>query len=410
MLVARMPFNPLCSWKKAQSPRLDREVEDDVSFGQSLLLGIIGLSVLAFVIWASVFRIDQVARAVGEVIAKSRIQVIQAVDGGVLSDLYVREGDRVEAGQLIARLDPARIGAAVREIEARLAALEAKATRLRAEVIGADELIFSEAVQGFPELARVERALFTQRIVGHAATVQNLVVAVRLAREELVLVEQLDKSGDVNRTEKIRTEKALNEAEAQLINKKNQYLEDLRIELATVEDEIAQSEQKLAQRRQQMADSQFRSRVPGLVKNIRVTTVGGVLGAGEELMQIVPVNDELLVEAKIRPADISMVRVGQKATLRFDPFDYTIYGSVVGEVVYVSPDTLKEQSSSGEEIYYRAHIALASQSPVRTTAGRELEILPGMTAQVDIRSGDRTVMNYLLKPLRKTLAESLGEL
>jgi hypothetical protein len=126
-------------------------------------------------------------------------------------------------------------------------------------------------------------------------------------------------------------------------------------------------------------------------------------------MQIVPADDERLVEAKLRPTDISMVAVGQTATLRFDPFDYTIYGSVPGEVVYVSPDTLKEETARGEEIYYRVHVTLGSTQPVRTSAGRALHISPGMTAQVDIRSGDRTLMAYLLKPLRKTLAESLGE-
>lgn len=379
------------------------------AWGRSLLLWTLLLGFVAFLAWAMVFRIDQVARASGEVIASSRIQVIQAVDGGVLAELLVREGDRVEPGQLIARLDQTRIGAAVKEIEARLAALEAKATRLRAEVVGADALDFPPEVTAFPEQARVEAALFTQRRRGLAEELRTLEVAVRLAGEEAALVAGLSRSGDANRSEQISAERALNEAEARLVNRRNQYLEEVRVELTAVEDEIAQNEQQLTQRRQQLADSLFRARVPGLVKNIRVTTVGGVLRAGEELMQIVPVDDERLIEAKVRPADISMVRIGQSATLRFDPFDYTIYGSVPGEVVHVSPDTLKEETGRGEEIYYRVHVTLGAAQPVRTSAGRVLEILPGMTAQVDIRSGDRTLMAYLLKPLRKTLAEALGE-
>ena len=375
----------------------------------SLLIWAFFLGFCTFLAWATVFRIDQVARAAGEVIASSRIQVIQAVDGGVLSELLVREGDRVERGQLIARLDPTRLRASVGEIEARLAGLKAKATRLRGEIVGAARLDFPPEVASFPEQARVEAALFAQRRQGFEEEIGTLEVALRLAGEEAGLVAELVDSGDSNRSEQLRAERALNEAQAKLVNRRNEYFEELRVALAAAEDEIAQNEQQLAQRRQQLEDSFFRARVPGLVKNIRVTTVGGVLRPGEELMQIVPVDDERLVEAKIRPADISMVAVGQTATLRFDPFDYTIYGSVPGEVVYVSPDTLKEETARGEEIYYRVHVTLGPAQPVRTSAGRAIEILPGMTAQVDIRSGDRTLMAYLLKPLRKTLAESLGE-
>ncbi len=375
---------------------------------QSILLYLLAGGFLLFLIWASVFRIDQVARTSGEVIASSRVQVIQSVDGGVLAELKVREGDRVARDQVIARLDQTRIGAAVKEIEARLSALKAKATRLRAEVTDAKSLDFPPEVLRFPELAEVEQALFRQRRQGFAEEVRTLKVAVKLAAEEIGLIEKLAKSGDVNRSEVIRAERALNEAEAKLVNRQNKYLEDVRIELAKVEDEMAQNEQILTQRRQQLEDSVFTALMPGIVKNIRVTTVGGVLRAGEELMQIVPVEDDLIIEAKVSPADIALVRTGQKATIRFDPFDYTIYGSIPGEVVYVSADTLKEETRQGEEIYYRVHLKIGA-NPVTTTAGRALDILPGMTAQVDIRSGDRTLMAYLLKPLRKTLTESLGE-
>ena len=155
-------------------------------------------------------------------------------------------------------------------------------------------------------------------------------------------------------------------------------------------------------------DSSFIALVPGIVKNIRVTTVGGVLRAGEEIMQIIPVDDDLIIEAKVSPADIARVHEGLEATIRFDPFDYTIHGGVKGTVTYVSADTLKEDTPQGEEIYYRVHVSPTSL-PVTTTTGRELEIMPGMTAEIDIRTGDRALMDFLLKPLRKTLSESFGE-
>ncbi|NRB40470.1 MAG: HlyD family efflux transporter periplasmic adaptor subunit [Pseudomonadales bacterium] len=374
----------------------------------SLVLGLLLFALVLFVAWASVFRIDEVARASGEVIASSRVQIIQAVDGGVLASLEVKEGDRVEAGQILARLDETRVGAAMKEIDARLSALKAKATRLRGEASDAKVLIFAEDLQRFPELLEVEQALFKQRRMGLGEELRTLRVSVTLAREEADLVAGLSATGDVNRSEVIRAERALNDAEAKLINRKNKYLEESRGELTKAEDAIAQNEQILTQRQQQLADSVFKAKVPGIVKNVRVTTVGGVLRGGEELMQIVPIDDDLIVEAKVSPADIARVRPGLQATLRFDPFDYTIYGGVIGEVLYVSADTLKEESPNGVEVYYRVHVVSKSQ-PVVSTTGRVLNILPGMTAQLDIRTGDRTVMDFLLKPIRKTLSQSFGE-
>ena len=374
----------------------------------SIVLWVLLLGLISFTIWASIFRIDQVARSTGEVISSSRVQIIQAVDGGVLSTLNVREGDNVAKGQILATLDKTRIGAAVKEVDVRLSALKAKATRLRAEVVGTKILTFPADVLRFPDLVKVENALFKQKITGLFEELRTLKVAVELAQEESNLIKRLSGSGDVNRIEVIRSARALNEAQAQLINRKNEYLEQVSVDLTNAEDDIAQNAQILTQRQQQLSDSVFTALLPGIVKNVRVTTLGGVLRAGEELMQIIPVDDDLIIEAKVRPADIAQVQKGLQATIRFDPFDYTIYGGVIGEVVYVSGDTLKEETGQGEERYYRVHVTVKTK-PVTTTSGRTLEILPGMTAQVDIKTSERTVLHYLLKPLRKTLSESFGE-
>ncbi|OPX55193.1 hemolysin secretion protein D [Oceanospirillum multiglobuliferum] len=367
-----------------------------------LLAGFIG-----FVAWANSFYIDQVARATGEVISSSRVQIIQAVDAGVLSQLNVREGDQVKAGQVLAQFDQVRLDAYVKEIEARYFALKAKAVRLRAEVTGQKKLVFPAFFAAYSEQVQVEQALFEQRRTGLNEELRVLNDAIELAREEVSLVKKLSRSGDVNRSEVIRVERALNETETKYIVRKNRYLEESSTELTKVENEIAQNEQILTQRKQQLDDSVFTAPVSGIVKNIRVTTVGGVLRAGEELMQIIPVDEDLVIEAKVSPVDIALVRSGLETTIRFDPFDYTIYGGVQGEVIYVSADTLKEESAKGEEIYYRVHVSF-KRSTV-TTTGRSLEILPGMTAQLDIKTGERTVMEYLLKPLRKTLSEAFGE-
>ena len=376
---------------------------------QGWLLMAVFIAVATFGVWASLFRIDEVARATGEVIASSRVQIIQSVDGGVLEQLLVKEGDRVAPGQLLARLEQTRLGASVGEVETRLFALQARATRLRAEVIGERQLVFqADLIERSPETARVEEALFKQRQLGLEEELRTMRVAVSLAQKELRLVEQLYSNGDASGSELLRVQRGLNEAEARLVNRRNKFLEDARLELVKAEDDIAQNGQTLTLRKQQQQDSVFSAMVPGIVKNIRVTTVGGVLRPGEELMQIIPVDDELMIEAKVSTADIARVVPGLEATVRFDTFDYTIFGGVKGEVAYVSADSLKEETNRGMDIYYRVRVKPASH-PVTSTTGRVLEVLPGMTAQVDIRTGERTVMDYLLKPLRKTLSESFGE-
>lgn len=365
--------------------------------------------VIAFVAWASLFTIDEVARAQGEVITRSRVQVIQSVDGGVLMELLANEGDRVSPGQVLARLDPTHFAATVAEAEARLHALRAKATRLRAEVVGSETLqLDPEIVAHAPDIAEVEIALFEQRRDALQEELRIQGDAVAISRRELDLVKDLSRRGDASGSEMLRAERSLNEAEASLARRRNQFYEEARQELTRMEDEIAQNDQLLIRRRQEQESSVFVARMAGVVKNIRVTTVGGVLRAGEELMQIVPVDDDLLIEAKVAPADIARIQAGLPATIRFDPFDYTIHGSVAGVVTYVSADTLKEETARGIEIYYRVRIAPAAV-PVTTTTGRQLEITPGMTAQLDIRTGERSLMSYLLKPIRKTLTSALRE-
>ena len=377
--------------------------------GHRPVLIVITLAVVAFLAWAALLQIDEVARATGEVITSNRIQVIQSVDGGVLNELLVREGDQVQPGQVLARLKQTRFASSVDEIQIHLYSLRAKVARLRAEVVGDEELVFAEELaQRAPATTRVEQALFAQRRTGLSEELRTLKVAEDLARRELSLVQKLVKDGNASGAERLRAERGMNDAQAKLINRRNRFLEEARLELTTTENEIAQNEQLLIRRLEEQADSVFTALVPGIVKNIRITTVGGVLGRGEELMQIVPIEDELLIEARISPSDIASVQPGLAANLRFDPFDYTIYGAAPAEVTYVSADTLKEQSEQGMAVYYRAHLKPVG-FPVRTTTGRVLKLVPGMTVQVDIRTGRRSLMDVLLKPLRKTLDQSFGE-
>ncbi len=374
----------------------------------SLVLWLLIALVIAAFAWAMLARVDQVTRATGSVIASSRVQVIQAVDGGALADIRVKEGDRVERGQILAQLEQARSAASVAEVDAKLAALKAQAIRLRAEVTDAGEPVFPPELAAFPDVLTTQRALWRQKRGNLQEELRTLKVAVDLATEDANLVDKLAASGDVSRSEQIRAKRALNEAQAQMVNRRNKYFQDARTELAKIEDDLGQVEQVRTQRAQQLIDTVIKAPVAGIIKNVRITTQGGVLRAGEELLQIVPIDDQLVVEAKVKPSEIAQIKPGLAANVRFDPFDYTVYGSVVGKVIYVSADTLKEDTRAGEQTYYRVHVA-TSAAPVRTQTGHVLDVLPGMTAQVDIRTGDRSMMDYLLKPLRRTMNESLGE-
>lgn len=390
-----------------QSPVRRRRSPDGRNTISIVLWLLIALVIAAFA-WAMLARVDQVTRATGSVIASSRVQIIQAVDGGALADIKVKEGDRVERGQILAQLEQTRSAASVAEVDAKLAALKAQAIRLRTEVTDGGEPVFPPELAAYPDVLATQRALWRQKRSNLQEELRTLKVAVDLATEDAALIDKLATSGDVSRSEQIRAKRALNEAEAQMVNRRNKYFQDARIEMAKIEDELGQVEQVRTQRAQQLIDTVIKAPVAGIIKNVRVTTQGGVLRAGEELLQIVPIDDQLVVEAKVRPSEIAQIKPGLPANIRFDPFDYTVYGAVTGKVIYVSADTLKEDTRAGEQTYYRVHVA-TSAAPVRTQIGQVLDVLPGMTAQVDIRTGDRSMMDYLLKPLRKTMAESLGE-
>jgi adhesin transport system membrane fusion protein len=225
------------------------------------------------------------------------------------------------------------------------------------------------------------------------------------------MVERLVASGDASQVELLRARRAATEAESALANRRNKYMQEVSTELAKVREDYEQVEQQVTQKRQQLANSVINSPMSGIVKNVKFTTLGGVLRGGDELLQVVPVDDQMIVEAKVLPRDIALIRPGLKATVKFDAYDYTVFGIVDGEVTYVSADTMRDDSQKADSsaaTYYRVHIRTTAAGPV-TRTGRQIEVLPGMTAQVDIRTGQRSLLTYLLKPVTKTLAEAFTE-
>ncbi|MEI8304315.1 MAG: HlyD family efflux transporter periplasmic adaptor subunit [Burkholderiales bacterium] len=365
------------------------------------------LVIIGFIAWANWAEIDQITRAPGQAIASSRNQVVQAPEGGVLAELLVREGSSVRRGQLLFRFERNKAEAGSLEAEAKVVALKAAVARLRAELLGGKP-VFGPELRRYPEFTATQQALFDKRQSALAEELAALARSQSLVRDELEMNLPLLRTGDVSRAEVLKLQRQLAEIEGQITNRRNKYLQDSQTEFAKAQEDLAAAEQVLAQRREQLGYTEVRAPMDGVVRNVRLTTVGGVARPGEEILQIVPVEDSFLFEAKVRPADAAFVKTGLPATVKLDAYDYTIYGSLPGEVTYISVDTLSEDNRANEQPYYRVQIRTTARNLVAAN-GRRIDIQPGMTASIEIRTGSNTVLRFLLKPVIKTLHEALGE-
>jgi len=372
-----------------------------------ILIWASAIAIGGFLLWASWAELDQITRANGQVIASSRNQVIQSPEGGVLSEMLVREGAPVKRGQLLARFDKTKTEAGYLESLAKAAALKATFSRLNAEVFGGKPK-FPPELENYPEFRANQLALFDKRQAAVRDEVAALEKSKKLIREELEMTLPLLKTGDVSRSDVLRLQRQVVDIEAQITNRRNKYLQDSQAELGKAEEDLAGVLQIVTQRKEQLDFTEIRSPMDGVVRNIQLTTLGGVARPGEEIMQIVPVDDDLIIEVKVKPADIAFVKPGLPATVKLDAYDYSIYGTLDGKVIYISADTLNEVARSNEQPYYRVQIKTSIHNLVSKNNER-IDVQPGMTATVDIKTGKKTVLNYLTKPITKTISESMGE-
>ena len=377
------------------------------AYRPSRMLGIVILSVVLFVAWAAWFDIDQTVRAQGQLIPGGRTQVIQVVDGGVLSEIRVQEGDTVKAGQVLAVLEPDRAKASFDEAQAKHTALRVVLRRAQAEAAGTAP-VFGKEFAAYPDLVAAQQKLYLQRLQSLHDALAMQQEAMALAKEELQMNERLLAGGDISRVEVLRARRQVSDIQSRILDIRNKYLQDARAEAAKQEEEISSQRYRQEDRRYALAQTQLAAPVDGVVKYLRVTTVGGVLRAGDELMQISPTDGESLLELKVNPADIAQLRTGMQANIRLDAYDYAIYGSVQGELVYISSDTLQEQGPNGQaQIFYRARVRVLPKA-----ANPKLQpvvLKPGLTATVDILTGQRSVLNYLMKPITRGLTGALNE-
>ncbi len=365
------------------------------------------LVVILVIAWASVARIDQVTRAQGQVIASARTQEVQTPEGGRITQLYVKEGQHVQRGELLAVLEKERASAAVGDSASKIAALQITLARLQAEMTG-QALQFDASLHTYRDFIDNQTALYKRRRQAIEMDISTLQQMRQLAQEELTMNQPLLAKGDVSRADMIRLQRQVADLDAQIVNRQNRYWQETQTQMTEAQEKLSSEQEQFRDRSQTLKNTDLTSPVNGIVKNIRMNTIGGVIKSGETLIEILPTDTEQVTEVKISPTDIAFVQVGQAANIKLDAYDYTIFGHLQGKVSYISPDTLIEESRNGPMPFYRVQLKVDTTQP-RLGRSREIQIVAGMTAMVEIKAKNRTVLSYLTKPITKVLAESMGE-
>ena len=407
------------------------------------LLYLVTLVLLLLVIWSYFAEIDEVAKGDGKVIPSQQLQVLQSYDGGIVQEILVREGQAVKAGQVLLKVDPTRFMSSLEENTTQFAALAAKVQRLSALTQGNVLRFNRELRERAPTVVDNERKLYNsnlaeldevaagsdsrimqrrQDVEEERANLSQYQNVLSLSKKELAVTKPLLASGAVSEIEILRLERQIvelegniakskvaikrglnaieeeiikkEEARLKLVNRWNQALTDATAEMATLQQSQTSLEDVVSQ-------AALRSPINGTVQRLLINTVGGVITPGSAVVEIVPQDDQLIVEAKVSPKDIAFIREGQQAILKFSAYDFTIYGGMSAEVQHISADAITNEK---DETYY-----LVRLETKKSIANEALEILPGMIVQVDILTGKKTVLNYILSPLFNVTASALRE-
>lgn len=411
-----------------------------------------GVLVLVGGLWAALFDIDEITRGDGRVITTRQVQQVQNLEGGIVSRILVHEGQTVAQGEVLFQLDEVRFSSAFREGEQSALGLKAKVARLDAEVRGAQPGMPAEVQKTAPALAANELAVHQARqreLNGKVAVLHEQLIQRRqevlelesrrdnardqiaLLKKEITITAPLVKAGAVSEVELLRLERdlsrlrmdhdgallalprtqaAVQEAIRKVEDSRAQFRAQAAGELSSARNELAKVSESVTGLEDRLARTQVKAPVKGIVKLINNKTAGGVVQPGTSLAEIVPLDDAMLIETRIRPQDIAFVHAGQKVRVRLAAYDTSIFGPLDGRVEFVSPDSVQAQAAPGQpggEAYYIAHIRAASAAIVYR--GKALPVIPGMTGEVDILTGRRSVMHYLLKPLNKARERALSE-
>jgi len=398
-------------------------------------------------LWANIAELDEITRGSGKTIPSRHVQVLQNLEGGILSAILVQEGELVEKGQALLKLDTVRFASSFNETKLTYYELLATVARLKAEVNKAPLVIPKEVLLNAPNIASDARRLLASRqnelsanrrissdqiqqkeqdLIELQSKSRKISVSYKLLKEELVMTEPLVKEGAISRVEILRLRRSANDLRGELtasrlaiprikssIKEAENKLSELEIrfhtealeELNIAKAELNRTSETVLALEDRVARTQIISPVKGTIKQLKVTTIGGIVQPGMDLIEIVPLEDKLLIEAEVRPADIAFLRPGQKATIKLTAYDFSIYGGLEAVLENISPDTIINEES--RESFYL--IRLRTDKNYLEKHGERFNIIAGMTANVDILTGKKTVLDYLLKPILKARNRALHE-
>lgn len=405
--------------------------------------------IAVFLIWAYFAEIDEITVGEGKVIPSSQVQVIQNLEGGIVLEIPVKVGDLVRKDQIIMKLDPTRFSSSMGETQAKHDSLLAKVTRLDAEATGRAFLAPDTLVKSNPQLVNEERTLMTSRqqeldtamtvlrqqaeqrsqeLSEKKARYQQLQESHDLVSQELKISKPMAAQGVMSAVEILRLERQLSdvkgemdaarlaiprleqaaaEARSKITASIAKFRSDAAADLNLARAELAGTSATSVAAEDRLARTAVRSPVTGIIKLLKVATVGGVIQPGMELMEIVPLEDNLLVETKIRPSDIGFISPGQDATVKVTAYDFSIYGGLDAQVENITADTITTEKGDKSESFYIVRVR--TKSSKFSSSKKALPIMPGMVATVHIRTGKKTIMNYLLKPIFKARYDAMRE-
>jgi len=383
---------------------LNAALQQERHWGFMAMVILIAGLVTAFLIWATFSNVEEVTRGQGKVISSSREQVIQSLDPGVISEMLVKEGDIVEKGQVIIRLDSSRSGALFREVEAKRLSLAAAAARLRAEAFGT-KIKFDDEVP--EDMRQREQEAFEAQTRMLNEGVAGMQQSKKLLDREIAITSPMVSDGVMSEVELLHMQRQSADLNLQIQERVAKFRTDANSDLSKVEAELAQATENAAARDDALIRTEIRAPLRGVVKNVRINTVGGVVSPGQDILEIAPLDETLLIEAYISPKDVAFIHPGQDALIKLSAYDYSLYGGLEGKVEFLSPDTLRDERRQGptpgmapEEAYYRV-LVRTGQTTLTDRKGKPLPIIPGMVASVDIKTGRKTVMEYLIKPITR---------
>ena len=365
--------------------------------------------IIPLLIWANFAEIEQRSSTRGIVIAADKTQKIQAPIDGVVDSIMVKEGVKVKKGEALIVLEKEQNQASLDAAASQVASLKAKLRRLKAETHSEDLNYPVGFLQNdYQELITTQQNLFLLRKKSLEDETSSLVSALMLKEEEFASNQSLVESGDIGRNKILKIDREIVDLKGKILNIKNKFFQAAQEEMTKTAEELSIRKEMLTEKKVTLNRSEIISHMDAIVKEIIITTKGAKVRPGDVILELVPLGQELIIEAKLKPTDISFIKKGQRASVKLDTYDFSIYGSFDGKVEYISPDTIIEKTSRGDEYFFKVLISL-DHSDLFTKKGTAINVTTGMGAQVDIITGSRTVLHYLTKPVIKVLDESFTE-